>query len=438
MSGVVAALAWALLHSLWQLALVGLLAKALLAAAGPGRFGLQYRIAMVALALCLLLPALTFIHGLAPGPAADLPGAAMSAFQGPQVSGQPGPAVPVRATVLVWVSTHLGWIALGWAIGVVAMGLRLGGGWLATQRWRQNAVAAPAPWDGRFQALALALGAGRRVLILATEQVATPMALGLWRPVVLVPAALFSGLPAPYLEALLAHELAHIARLDYLFNFIQSVIEVLCFHHPVVWWLSRRIRILREHLCDDLAAKAIGEPRRLALALDALDDVQPLLNPLALAARGGPLFDRIQHLLKPQPAPVSGPWALALVLAILVPGAALLARSRTDAAPIAGRPETVAYLDALAAKEGLDPQLLRSIAWAESGLDPKAKSSVGALGLLQVTPATARKFGAEDLTDADAVAAAGARYLKFLLTRYNGNTARAVTAYPRRQSRTSE
>ena len=78
---------------------------------------------------------------------------------------------------------------------------------------------------------------------------------GWWRPVVLLPAALLSRMPADLIEALLAHELAHIRRHDYLVNLLQSAVEALLFYHPVMWWLSRQIRIEREQIADQLAAQ---------------------------------------------------------------------------------------------------------------------------------------------------------------------------------------
>lgn len=256
------------------------------------------------------------------------------------------------------------------------------------------------------------------------------MALGLWQPVILVPAALLTSLPPAYLEALLAHELAHVRRLDYLANLLQGLTEVLLFFHPAVWWLSARIRAEREELSDQLAAQCLGDPRRLALALNALDDVQfPLPRPFfpALAARGGHLLARIEHLLSPRPEAKS-PWGLLALL--LIPCAAFALRAAAPEPPPIGAPaEVVAKLDALAAKEGLDPQLLRSMAWVESGFNAMAKSPKGATGLLQVMPGTARAHGAKDLDDPDQVMAAGAKYLRVLLDRYQGDVPRALAAY---------
>jgi D-alanyl-D-alanine endopeptidase (penicillin-binding protein 7) len=117
--------------------------------------------------------------------------------------------------------------------------------------------------------------------------------------VVLVPASLVAGMPPQLLEALLAHELGHVRRHDYLVNLVQNVIETLLFYHPAVWWLSRRIRAEREQIADDFAARHLGEPRRLALALSELEKLQFSSHHLAQAANGGDLMARIRRLLRP-------------------------------------------------------------------------------------------------------------------------------------------
>ena len=87
-----------------------------------------------------------------------------------------------------------------------------------------------------------------------------PTVIGWLRPVVLVPASALAGMTPQQLEAILAHELAHIRRHDYLVNLLQTLVETLLFYHPAVWWLSRRIRIERENCCDDLAVSLCGDP----------------------------------------------------------------------------------------------------------------------------------------------------------------------------------
>ncbi|MDB5755627.1 MAG: peptidase, partial [Massilia sp.] len=137
------------------------------------------------------------------------------------------------------------------------------------------------------------------------------------------------------LEALLAHELAHIKRHDYLVNLVQSAIEIVLFYHPAVWWLSNRIRLEREQIADDLAASMLGEPRRLALALSELDRFQlAATHHLAHAAHGGNLMIRIKRLVRPESEPLN--WKMALpILGLSAACAAFYAHAQTAPAALA-------------------------------------------------------------------------------------------------------
>ena len=156
----------------------------------------------------------------------------------------------------------------------------------------------------------------------------------------LVPANLVTGMPPDLLEALLAHELAHVRRHDYLVNLLQFAAEILLFFHPTVWWLSRRIRIERERIADDMAAALIGQPRRLA----RLERLEPGCRRRARAggagARDGDLLDRIRRLTRPDSLParraVAMP-ALAAMLAVAIAGAGVQAGPADDGRADAAR-----------------------------------------------------------------------------------------------------
>jgi beta-lactamase regulating signal transducer with metallopeptidase domain len=429
MDSLIQVLGWALIHAFWQGCLLVLLA-AWCGLSLRGRT--RHRLNGLILLLCLVLPAATAwrLHGPVGGP-----GIADRTLPALEVSSIPrGPSRPIPVTWLARLEASLqpklpGLVIL-WAVGAGLMALRLGGGFALSLRWRRQALLAPEEWQAKLGTLARRMGILRPVRLLLAARGHTPMAMGLWKPVILLPAALLTSLPPAYLEALLAHELAHVHRLDYLSNLLQGLAETLLFFHPAIWWLSARIRAEREEHSDDLAAQCLGDPRQLALALNALDDLHPAyIHPLfpALAARGGSLLTRIEHLLSPRPR-VGTPWGFLTLL--LIPCAALALRAALPGQhPIGAPPDMIAKLDALAAKEGLDPQLLRSMAWVESGFNARAKSPRGATGLLQVMPGTARTYGAKDLDDPAQVMAAGAKYLRVLLDRYQGDVPKAVAAY---------
>jgi bla regulator protein BlaR1 len=155
-------------------------------------------------------------------------------------------------------------------------------------------------WQAQLDELAQQFALPGRVLLRVVKDIESPLTIGWLRPMVLVPASLVTGMDPSYLQALLAHELAHIRRYDYLMNLIQNLIEMILFFHPAVWWISKKIRNERENIADDLAASMLGEPRRLALALQELELLQFTTPQLAQAAHGGNLMSRIKRLIRPE------------------------------------------------------------------------------------------------------------------------------------------
>jgi GWxTD domain-containing protein len=146
-----------------------------------------------------------------------------------------------------------------------------------------------------------------------------PTVIGSLRPVILVPVEFLTGLPAGHVTALLAHELAHVRRRDYLASILQSIAEAVLFYHPAVWWISEQIRAERELCCDDLAVAATGDMLTYARALAELESRQPSRLKPALAANDGSLVTRIRRLIEPPQASANnlpGPaaaWAMTLL-----------------------------------------------------------------------------------------------------------------------------
>ena len=113
-------------------------------------------------------------------------------------------------------------------------------------------------------------------------------------------------MPADQIESILLHELAHIRRHDYLVNMVQTFAEGFLFYHPAVWWISGRIRVEREHCCDDLAVAAHGDAHPYAVALTALAHKKWKAERIALGATGGTLMKRVRRLLQEPERPRSG------------------------------------------------------------------------------------------------------------------------------------
>ncbi len=313
------ALGWTLIHALWQCAAVA--ASAWMGFRILRNRGAQarYLLGCLALGLMLALPVAT-LFGFWQGPSA---GAAGSPSAGPAVLILRSSESLETTGLRPW----LPWVIAAWTAGVCVMTLRLAGGWFWIQRlrWVQTEPAEPV-WQARLTSLARQLGIRRSLRLLKSGAVEVPMVLGWLRPVILVPVAIFTAMEPRALEAILAHELAHIRRHDYFVNLLQSAVEVLLFFHPAVWWLSAQVRAERENCCDDTAIALCGDPLFYARALEALEELRPALQPnpsLALAATGGTLMHRIRRILAPKlpPSPAARAGLLA-ALAVSVLGAA--------------------------------------------------------------------------------------------------------------------
>jgi CubicO group peptidase (beta-lactamase class C family)/beta-lactamase regulating signal transducer with metallopeptidase domain len=214
---------------------------------------------------------------------------------------------------------YLPWLVVTWFIGVVALSIRLLGGLFVTQRLRTKLTrAVPSEIEMRLETLASQLKL-KGVKIVESLSVQVPMVIGFLLPVVLLPTSAISVLSVKQLEMILAHELAHIRRNDYLVNILQTIIEILFFYHPAVWWVSNKVRETREHCCDDLAVALCGGNKfHYAQALASLDSLRPGSS-LAMAASGGSLLQRIERLAgkNPQTGGVMN-WVVSLML-VLVP-----------------------------------------------------------------------------------------------------------------------
>jgi D-alanyl-D-alanine endopeptidase (penicillin-binding protein 7) len=331
----VASLGWTLLHFVWQGALVGCATAMLLVALRNARPESRYAVACVALLACVAWPATDLVMLLRDGP--DTAAARLLPLA--QV---PAEILHDATGVFAWLQRHLDWIVVTWAVCAAALGLRMALGLLWIGRGMRTSADAPAGerdaqrvWQVRLTQLAARCGIDRHVRLRIVDSLASPITAGCWRPVVLVPAALVTGMAPNLLEALLAHELGHVRRHDYLVNLVQNVIEALLFYHPAVWWISHRIRLEREQIADDFAAHRLGEPRRLARALSELERLQFSRHHLAQAATGGDLVARIRRLVRSDPQALdwrAGLPVLGLVLACATSAHALASRDAPPAA----------------------------------------------------------------------------------------------------------
>jgi soluble lytic murein transglycosylase-like protein len=310
-------------------------------------------------------------------------------------------------------------VSVAWALGCATMLARLALGVTHLQRVVKAAAPLYGPWQALLDDLALRIGLRRHVRLLVSRDADSPLMIGWLRPVILLPLGALTALPPAHIEALLLHELGHARRLDYLVNLLQSCVEALLFYHPAVHWVSACLRAEREHCCDDIAIASTGDRLGYARALEAMELWRAPSRELALAANGGSLRARIERIVRTaeprrrgRPATLAAASVLATTLITIgawscsgedpspVTSTAPQATVAAEAAPsIAWMPPAVdrwrPALAEAARRHGLSPELLEIVVLIESKGDPAARSSLGAIGLMQIMPSTGALIAAE-------------------------------------------
>jgi beta-lactamase regulating signal transducer with metallopeptidase domain/HEAT repeat protein len=309
------AIGWAIVHSTWQVGLIAALIATLLFLTRRSSANVRYTICVAGLVLSIALPVGTVLQSRG-GSAAAPPFSSFSATtpQTPASTADARTDIPAAGATRVEVSgaatfpqpsvrgtleAALPWIVVLWLIGVVLFSFRTIGGLLwARSLVRKGTKPVSDAIRGASARLADALGVRVAVRVLQSTRVSVPMLVGWLRPVILLPVSVLTGLTPLQIEAILAHELAHVRRHDYLVNLLQTVVETLFFFHPAVWWLSGRIREERENACDELAVRLLGGDRVFySRTLLSLEESRPAIPELAVAATGGSLKRRVQRLL---------------------------------------------------------------------------------------------------------------------------------------------
>jgi beta-lactamase regulating signal transducer with metallopeptidase domain/uncharacterized protein YnzC (UPF0291/DUF896 family) len=290
-------LGWALLHFLWQgtaLAAVAAPAMTLCRRASP-----RYLLGVGVLVLMLLAPLTTFLfysqqHSSEAEIARSSPLAAAAWSTARVRTAASGSAQP---SSLVPSLDALRWLVEAWLLGVAFFSLRSAGGFflLERERRRQSTVASDRVLEICYT-LQDRLGLDRAIAYCECKWLQAPAVIGWFRPVVFLPVTALTGLSEQQLEAVIAHELAHIRRLDPFVNVFQVCVETLLFYHPAIWWLNKKIRAEREHCCDDMAVALCGNAVEYARALTLMEEWRgaPVF---AMAANRGPLTERIVRVL---------------------------------------------------------------------------------------------------------------------------------------------
>ena len=329
---------WTLVHSIWQFSLVALLLLIVLYLLRNRSSATRYIAQCIALASMVLLTLATFaylqvapqnkiansvtsfdseparvgLHGQANQPSfqqlpRELPAESIAANLEPLPSPQlPNPQTESwrqrwQRSVSPAIEPWLREIFIGWLLGILLLSVRPIIGWRTAINLRcSGTTAGKSELVDTVKRLSQRLGVAKIVHIVESSLVEVPTVIGWLQPLILLPASSLTGLSREQLEAVLAHELAHVRRHDYLVNAIQVLFETIFFYHPAVWWVSHRMRIERENCCDDIAIAMTGDRTGYARLLVWLDEIRgQVASPPVLSSTGGSLMKRVRRIVCP-------------------------------------------------------------------------------------------------------------------------------------------
>ena len=307
-NGEIVALGWTLLHFCWQGTVIALLYAGINRITASSSVRVRYVIAIAALISMPLVVLATFweqSHLLQP---VLRDGRLNVASQLSQIHSVLLTQAPITRPIVenseIWIAENadrvLPWVDSLWVGGVILMAFRAVGGWWKLEGVRKRArTAIPPELEASFLRIQSQLRIGRKLMLHLSDELISPLAMGVWRTSVILPVSTMMQLTPAQLEAVLAHELAHIRRWDYLCNLLQTSVECILFFHPAVWWISQRARSLREVCCDEVATNSCSDPVVYAEALLQLEEqrCQRLTLAAALHGNGGPLLVRVKHIL---------------------------------------------------------------------------------------------------------------------------------------------
>ena len=289
------ALGWSLLHFLWQGTALAALAAVLMALCR--RSSARYLVGVSVLVLMSIAPLATLWYlQQADAPSNGRISSPLVSAAWPLTTTSPS-TVSIRKLRVAPSMDAIPWLVQAWLFGVALFSLRSAGGFLLLERERRkrSSVVSERVLEICYT-LQDHLGIFRTIQYCECKWLQAPAVIGWFRPIVFLPATALTGLSEDQLQAVIAHELAHIQRLDAFVNVFQVCVETLLFYHPAVWWLNKRVRAEREHCCDDVAVSLCGNPVEYARALTLMEEWRSA-PVFAMAANHGPLTDRIMRVL---------------------------------------------------------------------------------------------------------------------------------------------
>ncbi len=297
------AVGWAVLHSIWQGLFIGILFW-ILNKALKAKASVNYWVATAGLYLVFACFVWTFVLLLnreqAPIEMEDINGNWPVMIVNENLKILPD-TMGWFDQLYAFLNEHLKEIVLVWSVGVLLFMIRFLGGIFFVRYLRKFHEILPEEWQKQAIRISRQLNVKRPLVVAESVLVEVPMVIGYFKPLILFPVGLVNALSIAEVEAILAHEIAHIRRKDYLLNLINTFIEILLYFNPAVWWFSNWIKKEREYCCDDIAISITGSPLLYAKALVRIQETQKTeqtkIIAMSLFKNKKTLLRRIKRLL---------------------------------------------------------------------------------------------------------------------------------------------
>jgi beta-lactamase regulating signal transducer with metallopeptidase domain len=293
----------ALLHFVWQGLAIAVVLVLVVELLGIRRPQTRYACSLAALVLMLICPVATFwLLGVTNEPAVGWTSGPSFLIRTERADGpEVHPTIDAAAAV-AWLEAVQPYLLAAWLVGVAIFAGRLSACAIGVLRLRRKLIPLPLDLAANVERLGRRLAIDALPVVFLSRRVSEAMAVGVLRPLVLIPASWATEMPLEMLEAVIAHELAHLRRRDLLFNLLQRIAEAVLFYHPAVWWLSRRLRQERELCADALAVAATGRRLEYAEALEQVArlrqaDVGPALAAFMRGGKNMRLLERVRNVL---------------------------------------------------------------------------------------------------------------------------------------------
>ncbi|MDX5477107.1 MAG: M48 family metalloprotease [Cyclobacteriaceae bacterium] len=330
------ALGWMIIHALWQIAGIGLLLWLSLRVFNQKSAAFKYRLSLAAIAIIALISLITFGWHLDTNPTNRL--SAINEAEWSYLTAQPHMIQQFQAQnegradwviVSKRIEKYIPTLVNIWMVGAFLFFFKTASSLadLRSLHYKKH-DSVPDKLSRLVEKISNQLALTRPIKVLSSRHVDVPLTYGILKPVILIPSALLLHMSPGQLEAIIAHEIAHIRRHDYLVNLIQSILEILFFFHPVFWWINHEIKKQREMACDELAVTLGADPKDLAHGLaNVINHAQNHVSEMAMAAakKPNPTLDRIKKIMGVKTSPTQPTTLTTITMIItLILGATLI------------------------------------------------------------------------------------------------------------------